>query len=141
MSDANDFNQQVIEEFRRNGGAIARFGPDVKVLLLHHRGAKTGIERVNPLGYEPVGDGFAVLANNDGAPTHPDWYFNLSKYPETEVEVGNDRIRVVAREARGQERQDIWERKRSAQPVVFDEFERKASGHRQIPIMVLERRP
>ena len=57
MSSANDYNQRVIEEFRANGGDVPSFGGSSPLLLLHHRGAKTGVERVNPVAYLEDGGG------------------------------------------------------------------------------------
>ena len=36
------------------------------LLLLHHNGAKTGTERVNPLVYQQVGGSYAVFASAGG---------------------------------------------------------------------------
>src|SRR5436305_1644078 len=78
MADANDWNTNVINEFRANSGAVGGPFKGAPMLLLHTVGAKSGSTRVNPLMYQPLDDGrVAVFASKGGAPTNPDWYHNL----------------------------------------------------------------
>ncbi|MBV8296878.1 MAG: nitroreductase family deazaflavin-dependent oxidoreductase, partial [Acidimicrobiia bacterium] len=105
------------------------------LLLLHTRGARTGLERVNPLAYQPVGDDIAVFASKAGADTNPDWYHNLLANPLATVEVGTDTVEVRARVAEGEERERIWERQKELMPGVA-EYEQKTT--RRIPVIVLE---
>jgi deazaflavin-dependent oxidoreductase (nitroreductase family) len=140
VSDApsvNDWNQGVIEEFRANGGRVAQF-EGRNLLLLHHTGAKTGTERVNPLVYQPIGENFAVFASKAGAPTNPDWYHNLRANPDTTVEVGDDSVAVRARVTEGDERDRIWEQQKRDNPN-FAEYELLTT--RPIPVVILERLP
>jgi deazaflavin-dependent oxidoreductase (nitroreductase family) len=139
MSDTasvNDWNRRIIEEFRGNGGKVGGPFEGAAMLLLHHKGARTGIERVNPLVYQPVGEGFAVFASKAGGPTNPDWYHNLVANPEATVEVGEDTVRVRARVAEGEERERIWTKQKQDRPN-FADYEKKTS--RQIPVVILER--
>jgi len=131
-----DFNRQIIDEFHSNGGKVGGMFQDATLLLLHHRGAKTGTERVNPLRYQAVGDDFAVFASKAGAPTNPDWYHNLLAHPSTTVEVGTETIAVRARVASPEERQRIWTAQKERVPQ-FAEYEEKTT--RQIPVVILER--
>jgi deazaflavin-dependent oxidoreductase (nitroreductase family) len=131
----SDWNRGIIEEFRANGGRVKAFAQQ-PLLLLHHRGAKSGTERVNPLAYQELDDGYAVFASKGGAPTNPDWYHNLLANPEARVEVGTDTVDVVAREAKGEERERIWEEQKRRNRG-FAEYEEKTP--RQIPVIVLER--
>jgi deazaflavin-dependent oxidoreductase (nitroreductase family) len=139
VSEANDFNSRVIDEFRANAGKVGGGFEGAPMILLHHRGARTGTERVNPLVYQPVGDGFAVFGSKGGAPTPPAWYRNLLAHPDVEVEVGTDTIPVRARELEGDERDAIWEKQKKLMPG-FAEYEEKTRGIRQIPVILLERR-
>ena len=130
-----DWNQGIIQEFRRNGGGVASFRTQ-PLLLLHHRGAKTGIERVNPLAYQELDEGYAVFASKGGAPRNPDWYHNLIANPDVTIEVGDEVVEVRARVTQGQERKRIWaEQKR--RNSGFAAYERKTA--RTIPVVVLER--
>jgi deazaflavin-dependent oxidoreductase (nitroreductase family) len=136
MADHYDFNQTMIDEFRANGGKLGGGFAGATMLLLHSTGAKTGKERVNPLAYQAIGDDFAVFASKGGAPTNPDWYYNLRAHPKVKVEVGNETIDVTAREAVGEERDRIWtEQKRRMSG--FADYEERTT--RTIPVIVLER--
>lgn len=130
-----DWNRQVIEEFRANGGRVAQFDGR-PLLLLHHKGAKTGTDRVNPLVYQPLGESFAVFGSKAGADTNPDWYHNLRANPDTKVEVGTETVPVRARVAEGEERDRIWEQQKRDN-ANFAEYETLTS--RPIPVVVLER--
>jgi deazaflavin-dependent oxidoreductase (nitroreductase family) len=131
-----DFNQKVIDEFRANDGRVGGQFEGAPVLLLHHAGARSGSERVNPVMYQPVGDSLAIFASKGGAPTNPDWYHNLLANPRTTVEVGADTVLVVARVAPAEERAPIWEKQKADYPG-FAEYE--ASTTREIPVVILER--
>ena len=126
MSEMDDFNTRVIDEFRANGGRLGGGFAGAPVLLLHHKGAKSGTERVNPLAYQAVGVDFAIFASKAGAPTNPDWYHNLVAHPDTVVEVGDETVPVVARVAGDEEREPIWEAQKKAMPG-FAEYESKTS--------------
>lgn len=136
-NDPNEWNRKVIEEFRVNGGKVGGNFQGAPMILIHHRGAKTGTERVNPLMYQKVEGGYAVFASKGGAPKAPDWYHNLVANPETSVEVGTDTILVRARVAAGEERERIWEQQKRDYPT-FAEYEQKAN--REIPVIVFEPR-
>jgi deazaflavin-dependent oxidoreductase (nitroreductase family) len=133
----SDTNQAVIEEFRANGGAVPMF-PGVNIVLVHHRGRLTGIERVTPVTAQFTGQDIVVFATHAGSATNPAWYENLVANPETSVEVGTETVPVRARVTEGAERERLWEQQKQATPV-FAEYEAKTS--RQIPVVVLERRP
>ncbi|MGI8492122.1 MAG: nitroreductase family deazaflavin-dependent oxidoreductase [Acidimicrobiales bacterium] len=136
MSETNDWNQKIIEEFRGHGGKVGGDFEGAPLLLLHTKGAKTGQERVNPVMYQPYGEAMAVFASKAGAPTNPDWYHNLIANPEATVEVGPETVKVRARVADGEEREKIWSRQKRDYPG-FAEYEEKTT--RQIPVVVLER--
>jgi deazaflavin-dependent oxidoreductase (nitroreductase family) len=138
MSEANDFNQQIIEEFRANGGKVGGPFEGLPLVLLHHTGAKSGTKRVNPLAYQRIGDdSVAVFASKGGAPSNPDWYYNVVANPNTSIEIGDDRYDVTARVAAGEERERIWEAQKTAFPN-FAEYE-TTSGGREIPVVVLDK--
>ena len=132
---AGDWNAGIIEEFRANQGAVGGPFEGRPLLLLHHVGAKTGTERVSPLMYQTVDQGYAVFASKRGAPTNPDWFYNLLANPETQVEVGSDTVAVTARVAEGAERDELWKRQKDRWPH-FAEYE--AATTREIPVVLLE---
>jgi deazaflavin-dependent oxidoreductase (nitroreductase family) len=107
-----DFNQQIIEEFRANGGKLGGGFEGAPMLLLHTTGAKSGKERVNPLAYQADGDRIVVFASKAGAPTNPDWFHNLKANPRVTVEVGTETFAVDARVAEGEEHARLWARQK-----------------------------
>ena len=138
MSEANDFNQGVIEEFRANDGVVGGPFAGFPLVLVHHTGAKSGVERVNPLVYQRLDDdSVAIFASKGGAPTNPDWFHNLVANPNTRIEIGTDQYDVTARVAADDERERIWEAQKKAFPN-FAEYETTA-GDREIPVVVLDK--
>lgn len=149
------WNERIIAEFRANGGYV-RWSSDeefaagrpvpppvpgfdergMRLILVHHTGAKTGRERISPLFHQAVDDGWAIFGTHGGSPRHPVWYHNLMANPRTVVEVGAERVPVVARLAQGAERERLWAKEVALVPK-FAEFE--AAAGRQIPVVVLER--
>jgi deazaflavin-dependent oxidoreductase (nitroreductase family) len=136
VADGEDFNEKVVKEFRANGGKVGGMFEGAPLLLLHHAGAKSGTERINPLMYQPVGDSFAIFASKGGAPDNPDWYHNLAAHPDTTVELGTKTVHVRARVADPDERGPIWEKQKQLAPG-FAEYETNAAP-RQIPVVVLD---
>jgi deazaflavin-dependent oxidoreductase (nitroreductase family) len=134
MSEANG-NQEIIDEFRANAGKVGEGAP---MLLLHTTGAKSGLPRVNPLMYQQVGDDLAVFASKAGAPTNPDWYYNLRANPNVEIELGTETIPVTAFVADDDERDRIWGIQKERYPT-FAEYEKTAAG-RKIPVVLLTRK-
>jgi deazaflavin-dependent oxidoreductase (nitroreductase family) len=139
VTDFNDWNARVIDEFRAHGGRVEAF-PANNLILLHHTGAKSGQERVSPLAYQPVDGGYAIFASKGGAPENPAWYHNLLANPKATIEIGTgsgniDTFPVVARVAGPGEREPIWTRQKQDQPG-FAEYEQKTD--RQIPVVILE---
>ena len=132
-STASDWNAQLIEEYRANNGSVSAF-PDGTVLLLHHKGAKSGEQRLNPLVYLRDGGRYVLFATKGGAPTNPAWYHNLKSNPNVEVELGDRRFPAVAREATGEERDRLYAAQ-AARMSNFGEYERKTD--RKIPVMIL----
>ncbi len=140
MSDntMSDFNSEIIKEFRANEGKVGGPFEGAPLLLLHHTGAKSGTERVNPLAYRALNNGYAIFASKAGADTNPDWFHNLVANPQTTVEVGTATVRVSSRVADAAEREPIWSAQKAAAPG-FAEYEQKTT--RQIPVVILEPLP
>ena len=133
---AADPNQSIIDEFRSNGGAVGGFFRGFPLLLLHHRGARSGAERIAPLAYQAVDGGYAVFASKGGADHNPAWFYNLLANAETRVEVGTEIVDVVAHEASGDEYDRIWSKQKAGYPT-FASYERKTQ-RRYIPVVVLK---
>ena len=136
MADTEDFNGKVIEEFRANGGKVGGWFEGQTLLLLHHTGAKSGTERVNPLVYQQVGDSLAIFGSAAGGPRHPDWYYNLVAHPDTAAEVATGTVHVRARVADPDERDPIYARQKEI-ASNFADYE-KSAAPRVIPVILLD---
>jgi deazaflavin-dependent oxidoreductase (nitroreductase family) len=131
---ADDFNAQIIRDFRTHEGRVGGMFKGTPMLLLHHTGAKSGKCRVNPVAYLSDGDSYVVIASNGGAPASPGWYHNLKAHPNVTIEVGTDTSEVVAREATGEERERLF-RTQSGRFPQLAEYEQRTE--RLIPVVVL----
>jgi deazaflavin-dependent oxidoreductase (nitroreductase family) len=139
-----DYNTTIIEEFRANGGRVGGMWEGTTLVLLHHIGANSGIERVTPVACSPEGEGrFAIWAANGGAPTHPNWYHNLKAHPQIIVEVGTETFTVLAQELNAAARAELW-------PKLVAQWPKPAAGSpdlaaaqaktaRQFPVFMLTR--
>ena len=122
-------------------GSGRRFGTElggVRVLFLHHRGAKSGAERISPLLYVEDGANLAIIASKGGHTKNPAWFHNLNANPDAEVEMKGGVRKVRARTAEGEERERIWKKAAAVWPD-YDNYQRRAP-HREIPVVVLEPR-
>lgn len=130
-----DFNQQVIEEFRSRGGAVGGQLEGIPLVLLTHRGARSGVERTTPLGYWEDGDVLILFASNMGSPTHPAWFYNVAANAVVAVERGAETFEADAAILEGEARQAVWERLVQARPFLVDHQLR--AGAREIPLVAL----
>ena len=134
MSQPNNFNEQVINEFRANHGKVGGPFEGAPLLLLHTTGARSGQPRVSPVMYLPDGNRYVVFASKAGADTNPDWYHNLRAHPEARIEVGNQTLDVAASEIRGADRDTLYARQAERYPGLAD-YQRKTT--RVIPVVAL----
>ncbi len=136
MSDRNSYDQQVIAEFRAHDGVVGGPLADTSMLLLHHVGVRSGVERISPLVWWPAGaTAVAVLASNYGAPRHPAWYRNLLAHPTTIVEIRAETWRVHARVAVAVERRLLLDAIMAATPSAAGAVR---NTQREIPVVVLD---
>jgi deazaflavin-dependent oxidoreductase (nitroreductase family) len=132
-----DFNDKIINEFRANKGRVRGQLAGTPMLLIHHIGAKSGIERVTPLACAPQRDGgYVIVASNGGSPAHPSWYYNLKANPRINVEVGTQTFMVVADELDDTTRAELWPTLVAAWPSLR---EHETKTVRQIPLFMLTR--
>jgi deazaflavin-dependent oxidoreductase (nitroreductase family) len=131
------WNDRIITEFRAKDGKVGGQFEGIPLLLLHHTGARTGIERVNPLAFQSLDSGgWAIFASKGGAPNNPDWYHNLLANPHATVEIAGESFEVTARPAEGDERERIWD-KQKEDILGFGQYEKRTT--REIPVVILER--
>lgn len=136
MADPNDWNRQIIEEFHANAGKVGGPFQNSTVLLLTTTGAKSGLSRVNPLVYMADRERLVIFASKGGAPTSPDWYYNLVAHPTVTVEVGTEKFNAAATVVSGEERDRLYAQQSVIAPG-FAEYQQKTT--RVIPVVVLER--
>ena len=136
MSEMKGYNSSIIEEFRANAGKVGGNFEGAPLLLLHSTGAKSGLERINPMMYQDLGEGrLAVFASKAGSDTNPDWYHNVVANPTVSAEVGSDTNSYQARTAEPDERGPIWEKQKADYPG-FAGYE--AGTSRVIPVVILD---
>ncbi len=141
MPDRNDWNAKIIDTFRVNQGHVSAFFNGAPLILLHHRGRKSGREYVSPVMYLPSDtepDVLYVFATKNGAPTNPAWYHNLVNARTADVEVGTETFPVSISEVTGPERDRLYAEQARRYPH-FGEYAQKTSGVRTIPVLALRR--
>src|ERR1700694_1914346 len=137
MTDQNDYNRQLIEEFRANRGKSGGPFEGRPLLLLTTTGAKSGQRRTTPMMYVPDGDRLMVIASNIGAPAHPAWYHNLVAHPDVTVEVGAETFAATAVVPARAARERLWDHVVALHPFFADH---QAKTPRTIPVIALERK-
>ena len=141
MSDALDWNAKTITEFRANEGRVGGNFEGTPIVLVHHRGRKSGREYVTPMMYLPHDtepDIIYVFASKGGAPSNPDWYYNLTATGEGTIERGTETYRVAVREVTGNERDRIYDEQARRYPG-FADYAKSTAGIRTIPVLELKR--
>jgi deazaflavin-dependent oxidoreductase (nitroreductase family) len=130
-----NWNQQIIDEFRANGGRVGGQFAGANLLILRTIGAKSGEVRESPVAYFPEDDGsMVVVASKAGLPTNPAWYHNLKANPKFDVEVGAQTLAVTAEEITGVEYAAKWAEIVAKAPG-FGEYQTKTT--RVIPLIRL----
>ena len=130
---APNYNQIVIQQFRANGGKVN--GPN-QLILLTTTGAKSGQPRTTPVAYSTDGDRLVIVASKGGAPTNPDWYYNLLANPVVTVETGTETFQARASVVDEPERTRLYDQHAALMPG-FAEYPKKTT--RQIPVVILTR--
>lgn len=136
MNNQVNWNKAIIDEFRANSGKVGGHFAGRTLLLLHSVGAKSGQERINPVAYTTDGDRLVIIASKGGAPTNPDWYYNLLAHPLVTVEVGAEQFQARAAVASEPERTRLYSKMVEMMPG-FADYERKTT--RVIPVITLAR--
>ena len=140
MPDANDWNQKTITEFRANGGRVGGTFEGAPLVLVHHQGRKSLRDHVTPTMYLP-GDNNStiyVFATKAGAPSNPDWYYNLTAIGAGTVERGTETYSVTVRELQGDERDRIYDEQARRYPG-FADYAQRTAGIRTTPVLELKR--
>jgi deazaflavin-dependent oxidoreductase (nitroreductase family) len=134
VSDFENFNQQMIDQFRANGGRL-EFGP-ASLTLLTTTGAKTGRRHLTPLAAYQEDGHLYVIASMGGSPRNPAWYHNLVAHPSVTVEHAGDTYEATAKVVSAQERDALFDRIVEQMPQ-FGEYQKNTT--RVIPVIELAR--
>ena len=137
VNDLNDWDRQIIEGFRANGGNVGGPFAGVPLLLLTTTGAKSGQQRISPLAYLSEGGRIYVFAGNRGAPTNPSWYHNLVAHPDVTVELGTETMEARATVVDSAEGDRLGRIQLQKIPALA---ELQAKITRQVPVVLLERK-
>jgi len=127
-----------VELYEESGGTEGLTFRDtgLPVIIVTHRGKKTGAIRKTPLMRVVDGNNYILVASQGGRPKHPLWYHNLKANPNVEIrdkrEVFAMRVREVVDPV---ERERLWDIAVEAYPP-YQEYQDKTD--RVIPIFVAE---
>jgi deazaflavin-dependent oxidoreductase (nitroreductase family) len=136
MNNTTNWNQSIIDEFRANSGKVGGPFAGKTLLILHTVGAKSGQERINPTAYVAVGDRLVIIASKGGAPTNPDWYYNILANPLVTVEIGTEQFQAQAVVVKEPERTRLFNQMVEMMPG-FADYQQKTK--RVIPVITLTR--
>ena len=137
MTEIEDFNKGIIDEFRANGGHVGGPLAGSPMILVTHTGAKSGRQRTSPLVYSTDGDRVVIIASMGGAPTNPAWLHNIAANPKVTVEIGDETYEADAEVLiDGAERQRLFDQQAALMPQFSDY---QARTDRVIPVVVLTR--
>lgn len=136
-SGPNEFNQNIIREFRSNGGKGTGPFTGLPMVLLTTTGARTGAQHTTPLVPLIEDDRVYVIASMGGAPKHPQWFRNLVANPDVTVERGTEKYPATARVTEGDERNRLYDLQVSRIPT-FGDYQKRTP--RTIPVVELVRK-
>ena len=124
-----------VAEYEGSGGTRGTTMRDMPVIVLTTRGAKSGKIRKSPLMRVKHDGTYAIVASKGGAPDNPVWYYNVAADPHVELQDGQVKRDMTAREVAGVEKAEWWERAVAAYPDYAD-YQQETD--RQIPVFVVE---
>jgi deazaflavin-dependent oxidoreductase (nitroreductase family) len=126
--------EEHVQRYRETDGEVGYLWNGVPTLLLTTTGRKTGRSRTTPLIFNRDGDDYLVVASMGGAPSHPNWYLNLTAQPDTEIQVRAEHLPVTAHTASPDEKPRLWAIVAEQWPN-YDVYQSRTT--REIPVVVL----
>jgi deazaflavin-dependent oxidoreductase (nitroreductase family) len=139
MPEVSDWNAQVVEDFRANGGRVGGNFEGAPLVLVHHRGRSSGREFITPLMYLPdetKDNVIFIFATRGGGPSNPDWYYNLTAAGVGSIERGPNTYPVTVRDLDGDERDRVYA-EQASRYSGFAEYAKQTAGVRVIPVLEL----
>lgn len=94
--------------YRLSGGKLGGAILGLPVLLLTTIGRKSGKQHTTPVAYFPNGDGYMIVASNQGQGKLPNWWLNIRESNQAQIEIEKKRMLVSARQTSPEERQRLW---------------------------------
>jgi deazaflavin-dependent oxidoreductase (nitroreductase family) len=126
--------EEHIRRYRETNGEVGYEWNGAPILLLTTVGRRSGEKRTSALIFARDGDDYLIVASQGGAPTHPNWYFNLSANPEVELQVKAEQFNATARTASDEEKPRLWKIVTETWPN-YDVYQTRTD--RAIPLVVL----
>lgn len=136
-TDFNEWNKGIIAEFRANGGVVGGQFEGADMIIIRTKGAKSGIERTNPLVRLDDDGNVYVIASKGGAPDNPDWYYNLLANPEIMVELGTEEFPATASVVEDPAERDRLYAEQVKRFASFGDYEKMTT--RTIPVVRIDR--
>jgi deazaflavin-dependent oxidoreductase (nitroreductase family) len=132
--DISLIGEEHVKVYRETNGEQGYVWNGAPILLLTTTGRKSGESRTSALIFGRDGDDLLLVASQGGAPTHPNWYHNLSANPDVELQVQGDVFPATARTASDDEKTRLWSIMTEVWPN-YDSYQERTD--RQIPVVVL----
>ena len=132
--DISLIGDEHVKVYRETNGDQGYLWNGAPILLLTTTGRKSGEARTSALIFGRDGDDLLLVASQGGAPTHPNWYHNLTANPDVEVQVQGDVFPASARTATNDEKARLWSIMTEVWPN-YDAYQERTD--RQIPVVVL----
>ena len=132
------WQREHLQRYVETSGAEGHLWNGVPTLLLTTTGRRTGQARRTPLIYGTDQGRYLVVASAGGSPQPPAWYLNLAADDRVTVQVADEEFVATARAATVAEKPALWRVMTAIWPA-YDEYQAKTD--RDIPVVVLERRP
>jgi deazaflavin-dependent oxidoreductase (nitroreductase family) len=122
-------NDDVITEFRAHSGSVTQaMGgalANLELVLLHHRGRRSGTAYTTPVAYMAYDGGYLLLGSFASAATEPRWVSNVENAAELTVELGTGTKTMTPEVLRnGPERDRLYKVAREHWPFVLN-YEQK----------------
>jgi len=135
-----DWVAEHIAEYEASGGTRATTLRDtgIPIIVVTMRGQRSGaVRKIALMRVEHEGC-YALVASRGGAPTHPDWYYNLLADPSVSIQDGATPQAFTVREVNGAER-DLWWQRSVDVFATYDDY-RVSAGEagRTIPVLIAE---
>jgi F420H(2)-dependent quinone reductase len=120
--------------YRVSGGRLMGTVRGMPVLLITVAGRKTGDKHTNPVLYLEDDGKYVVTGSGAGSAEEPQWFKNLRRTDQAEIEVGRRHLPVSVEITDGAGREVLWQRLLVRAPF-FADYQKKVE--RPIPMAVL----